>query len=156
MVAAVGEQLRDSLDTNVQGFQLLTDDDIRHAPSQVVYQQSQTVALRERDGVVAHTSFPSGERSELTVSRNPSAVDGTTINLSPFSWAVRPLEQDARNQTTKVLVSLTPEMKMGVFLGRCPAGAQVVATFALRVVPVGVPLRGPDMSLDMRLYAVPI
>jgi hypothetical protein len=99
-------------------------------------------------------SFPSRERSELTVARNRSAVGGTTINFSPFSWAVRPLGQDARNQDRKALVSLTPEMKMDVLLGRSPAGAQVMATLALRVVPAGVPLRGPDMSLDMRLFAV--
>jgi hypothetical protein len=33
---------------------------------------------------------PSKDRSALTVALNPSAVDGTTINFSPFSWAVRP------------------------------------------------------------------
>ena len=44
-------------------------------------------------------------------------------------------------------MSLTPEMKMG-----SPAVAQVVATWALKVVPAGVPLRVPDMS-DMRLFA---
>ena len=53
-------------------------------------------------------------------------------------------------------MSLMPEMKMGVLLGRSPAGTQVVATWALRVVPAGVPLRGPDMSLDMRLFAVSV
>jgi len=45
-------------------------------------------------------------------------------------------------------------MKIGVLLGRSPVGKQVVATWALRVVPAGVPLRGADMSLDMRLFAV--
>jgi hypothetical protein len=91
-------------------------------------------------------SFPSRERNELTAARNPSAVDGTTINFSPFCWAAKPLGQDDGNQARKALVSLTHEMKMGVLLGRSPAGAQVLATLALKVVPAGVPLRGPDMS----------
>ena len=43
-----------------------------------------------------------------------------------------------------------PVIKMGFLLGRSPA----VATLALQVVPAGVPLRGPDMSWDMRLVAV--
>ena len=46
-----------------------------------------------------------------------------------------------------------PEMKMGVLLGHSPAVAQVVATWTLRVVSAGVPLRGSDMSLDRRLFA---
>jgi len=33
-------------------------------------------------------SFPLRDRSALTEARNPSAVDGTTINLSLFIWAV--------------------------------------------------------------------
>ena len=85
-------------------------------------------------------SFPSRDRNELTVALKPSAVDGTTINFSPFNWAVKPLGQDARNQARKALVSLTPVIKMGVL--------------ALQVVPAGVPLRGPDLSWDMRLVAV--
>jgi hypothetical protein len=91
-------------------------------------------------------SFPSRECNELTAARKPSAVDGTTINFSPFSWAVKPLGQDARNQAMKALVSPMPEIKLDVLLGRSPAAAQVVATLALQVVPAGVLLRGPDMS----------
>jgi hypothetical protein len=70
------------------------------------------------------------ERNELTAARKLSAVDGTT-NISPFSWAVKPLGQDARNQARKALVSPTPEMKMGVLFGRSPAAEQVLATLAL-------------------------
>ena len=77
-------------------------------------------------------SFPSKERNELTAARKPSAVDGTTINFSPFNWAVKALGQDARNQARKALVSPTPEIKMGVLLGRSPAVAQMVATLALK------------------------
>jgi hypothetical protein len=43
---------------------------------------------------------------------------------------------------------------MGVLFGSCPAAKQVLATWAFGVVPSGLPLRGPDMSLDMRLFAV--
>jgi len=53
-------------------------------------------------------------------------------------------------------VSLTPEIKMGVLLGRCPAGRQVLATWAFEVVPSGMPLRGSDMSLNMCVLVVSI
>jgi hypothetical protein len=43
---------------------------------------------------------------------------------------------------------------MGVLLGRSPTGAQVLPTWAFLVVPTGMSLIGPDMSLDMRLGAV--
>jgi hypothetical protein len=97
-------------------------------------------------------SLPSRDRNELTVALKASAVDGTTNNFSPFNWAVKPLGQDARNQARKAVVSLTPVIKMGVLLGRSPAAA----TLALQVVLSGVPLRGPDMSWDMRLVAVSV
>ena len=48
-------------------------------------------------------------------------------------------------------MSLTPEIKMGVLLGRSFAGGQALAILAFAVVPSGLPLRGPNMSLDMRL-----
>ena len=51
-------------------------------------------------------------------------------------------------------MSLTPEIKMGVLLGRSPACRQALATWAFEVVPSGMPLRGLDMSLDMRLLVV--
>ena len=73
---------------------------------------------------------PSRDRSTLTVARNPSAVDEATINFSLFSWTVRPPGQDARNQARKARVSRTPEIKMGVLLGRSPAGKQTLATWA--------------------------
>jgi hypothetical protein len=72
----------------------------------------------------------------------------------PFSWAIRPPGQNARKQARKEGVSLTPEIKMGVLLVRSPAGRQALATWAFRVVPSGMPSRGPDMSLDMRLLFV--
>ena len=96
-------------------------------------------------------AFPSRDRSALTAVLNSSAVDGTTINFSPFSWAIRLPGHDARNQARKERVSLKPEIKMGILLGRSPAGRQALATWAFEVVPSGMPLRGPDMSLAMRL-----
>jgi hypothetical protein len=59
-----------------------------------------------------------------------------------------------RNQARKVRVSLTTVIKMGVLVGRSPAGKQVLVTWACRVAPSGMSLRGPDMSLDMHLLAV--
>ena len=51
-------------------------------------------------------------------------------------------------------MSLAPEMKLGFLLGRSPADNQVLVTWAFGVVPSGLSLRGPDMSLDMRLLTV--
>jgi hypothetical protein len=48
-------------------------------------------------------------------------------------------------------VSRSTEIKMGILIGRSPAGKQVLATWARLVVPFG---RVPDMSPDMRLLAV--
>ena len=75
------------------------------------------------------TSLPSRDSSALAAAWNSSAEDGTTINFSLLSWAVRPPGQDARNQARKARVSRTPEIKMDVLLGRCPAGRQVLATW---------------------------
>jgi len=93
---------------------------------------------------------------EGTAALNPSAVDGTTIKFAPFIWAIRPPGQDVRNQARKERVSLTPEINIGVLLGRFPAGMQALATWAFEVVSSGTPLRGPNMSLDMRLLVVSI
>ena len=51
-------------------------------------------------------------------------------------------------------MSRTPEIKMGVLLGRSPARKQALVTWAWVVVPSGLSLRGPDMSLDMRQLTV--
>ena len=51
-------------------------------------------------------------------------------------------------------MSLAPVIKMGVLLGRSLAGKQMLVTCACGVVPSGLPIRGPDMSFDMRLLAV--
>ena len=48
-------------------------------------------------------------------------------------------------------MSRTPEIKMGVLLGHSPSGKQALVTWAWVVVPTGMSLRGPDMSLDTRL-----
>ena len=69
-------------------------------------------------------SFPLRDCSALTTVLNPSAVDGTTINFSPFSWAVRPPGQDTCNQARKERASPKPEIKIGILLGRFPAGCR--------------------------------
>ena len=101
-----------------------------------------------------HTLLPSRDRSALTTDLKPLAVDGNTTTFSAFSSVVRPPGQEARNQARNARVSLKRERKMGVLLGRSPAGMQVLATSALVVVSSGMPLSGPDMSLDMRLLTV--
>ena len=53
-------------------------------------------------------------------------------------------------------VSLTPEIIMGDFLRHSHAGMQALATWTFEVVPSGMPLTGPDMSLDMRLLLSPL
>jgi len=42
LVATAGTHLCNSLDTNVQGLQLLPDDALRHTPTQVLYQKPHT------------------------------------------------------------------------------------------------------------------
>jgi hypothetical protein len=79
--------------------------------------------------VKTHTLPPSKDCNALSMALNPSAIDGTTIEFSPFSWAVRLPGQIARNQTAKVRASLNPVIKMGVLLGR-RAGKKVLATRA--------------------------
>jgi hypothetical protein len=137
LVAAAVSELYNPLNLNVQGFKLLTDSALRHLLAQVLYQQSHTVILRKGESVETPTLPPSRERRALTLARKPSAVDGTTISFSDFSWAVRSLGQDARNKARKVLVLVTPEIKMAVSLigplGFC--GATGAATTATYVIP---------------------
>ena len=94
------------------------------------------------------------DRSALTATLKPLALDGTTISFSALSWAVRPPGLDTRNQARKAWVSRTPEIKMGVLLARSPADKQVLTTWVFGVVPSDLSLRGTDMSLDMRLLTV--
>jgi hypothetical protein len=89
LVASARMQLCNFLDTNVQWFQLLSDDALGHTPAQVLNQEPHTTVLRECEGVETHTFPPSRDRSALTAALNSSAVDGTTINVSPFSWAAK-------------------------------------------------------------------
>ena len=98
-MAESGSPLRDSLNTDVQGFQLLSYDALSHTPTQVLHHKLRTAILWEREGVETHTAFPIRDRSALTAALNPSVVEVTTINFSPFSWAIRPPGQVARNQT---------------------------------------------------------
>jgi len=43
---------------------------------------------------------------------------------------------------------------MGLLLGRPPAGRQALAPWESEVVQSGMPLRGPYMSLDMRMLVL--
>ena len=90
LVATAGTQLHDSLDMNVQGHQLLPDDALRNSLAQVLHREAHTEVLRKREGVKRHPLPQSRDRSALTASLNPLAVDETTISFPAFSWAVRP------------------------------------------------------------------
>ena len=57
-IAKAGSQLHDFLNTDVQGFQLLSDDALRPTPTQILHQKSRTAAPLEREGVETHTVFP--------------------------------------------------------------------------------------------------
>jgi hypothetical protein len=57
-LAGSGSQLRDSLNTDVQVFQLLSDDILRHTRTQVLHQKSRTAFLWEGEGVETRTVFP--------------------------------------------------------------------------------------------------
>ena len=154
LFATAGMQLRDNLDMNAQGIELLPDDALRQATAQVLHQHPRTPILREREGVETYTVPSSRDRSALTAALKPLAGDGKTLSYSASSWAVTPPGQDARNQARNARVSREPEIKMVVSLGRSPAGKQVLATRALVVVPSGLSLRGPDTSLDIPLLTV--
>jgi hypothetical protein len=103
LIAAAGSELRNSLDTNIPGFQLLSYDALRHPFPEILYQQPNAAILRKGEGLKKITpSLTSRDLRALTVALKPSAVDVTTIN-SAFSWAVRSQGQDARNQARKPL-----------------------------------------------------
>ena len=45
-------------------------------------------------------------------------------------------------------------MKVGFLVERSPAGKEVLGIWSMGVVPFSLSLRGPDMSLDMRLFVL--
>ena len=107
--------------------------------------------------VAAH-SDPPGARScgkshlpfqQWTSGLNPLTFDRMTIKFSSFSWADRPPGKDDRNQARKAPVSLVTVIRIGVLLIYCPFGKQVSVTWACGVVPSGLLLRDPDLSLDV-------
>jgi hypothetical protein len=146
--------MHDSLDTNIQGFHLFPDDVLRHTPTQVLHQKPYAAVFRESEGVKTHTLSPSGDRRALFVILNTSAIDGRIIIFYLYSWAVRPPGQNAPKQGRKVRSSRTPVIKIGVLLTRSPTGKQVLVYWACGVVPSGLQIIGPDMSLHMGLFAV--
>ena len=69
-------------------------------------------------------SFSARDRSKLTATLNPTAVDGTTINFSSFSRSIRRPGQDARNKARKKRASQNPENIMGVLWTRTTVWCQ--------------------------------
>jgi hypothetical protein len=54
LIAAAGAELCDSLDTNVQGFQLLSNDAVRHPLPEILNQQPHAAALWQGARVKTH------------------------------------------------------------------------------------------------------
>ena len=57
-IPTAGSQLRDSLNTDVQVFLLLSDYALRHILTQVLHRKSLTAVLWEREDVETHTVLP--------------------------------------------------------------------------------------------------
>jgi len=57
-LAVSGSQLCDSLNTDVERFQLLSYDALGHTHTQVLHQKSRTAVLWECEGVETHIVFP--------------------------------------------------------------------------------------------------
>lgn len=89
LVMTAGFLLRDSQDATVQGFEHLCDDALRHTTNQVHQKPSNNSSGSLKVWKII-PSFPSRNRGAMTAAMNISAFDRTTINFSPFSWAVRP------------------------------------------------------------------
>jgi hypothetical protein len=58
LIATPTSQLRDSLDMNVQDFELLPDGALRHTPAKFLNKKPHTAFLREGEGVGTHTLLP--------------------------------------------------------------------------------------------------
>jgi hypothetical protein len=58
LVATAGSELQDFLDANVQGFEFLANDALRHPPTQFLHQYPHITFLREREGVEIYTLLP--------------------------------------------------------------------------------------------------
>jgi hypothetical protein len=72
-ITAAGAKLGDSLDTNVQSFQLLPDDALRHSFAEVLHQQLHAAVLRQREGVKTHTLLAQGPQR---ADRGSEAIGG--------------------------------------------------------------------------------
>ena len=88
LVATAGTQLCDTVDTNVQRFQLLPDDALCHAPAQFLHQKPHTAVLWER-GVETHTLPLIDGPLCVDCGSETLAVVGTTFSFSAISWAVK-------------------------------------------------------------------
>jgi hypothetical protein len=105
--------------------------------------------------VEVHTTFPIKGPQGAAAALKPLAVDGVTINRPALSWAVNGAGQEERSHARKLRVSVKPEIKIGVLLRRSPAGRfGLITPVGVVVVPIGMPLSGPDTSGDVRLSAV--
>ena len=58
LVTEARAELQDSLDTNAQTLQLLSDNVFRHVSAKILDQQPYTAVLREEESVKTHTLAP--------------------------------------------------------------------------------------------------
>jgi hypothetical protein len=87
LVAAARSELHSSLDTNVLGFQVLSDDVLKHQLFEILNEQPHAAVLRKGESVKHTSPLPSRDRRVLTVVPKSLAVDGMTT-FSALSWAV--------------------------------------------------------------------
>ena len=88
-IATAGSQLRDTLNTDVQGFQLRSDDALRHTPTQFLHQTSRTAVLWDREGFEILTVFP--VKGPQHIERGSETVGGL----------VRPSDRQGRMPATR-------------------------------------------------------
>ena len=74
LVASAGTQLRYSLDTNILGFQLLSDDALRHTPTQVLHRSRAQMSSGSGVGVETHTVLPIEGRQRIDSGSEPFGV----------------------------------------------------------------------------------
>lgn len=101
LVATAISQLRDFLNTNVQGFEFLPDDALRHNPTQVLYQKPQRAVLRELIDVETRILLPIEGPPCADRGLEPDGGGWDNHQILAFIWALRPPEQVACNQARK-------------------------------------------------------
>ena len=101
-----------------------------------------------------HTILPVERPQPADRNSKPSAVAGTTTNISACSWADSWLGQVRRIQARNALVSLIPEIKVGGLVDALSCGEVGVGHLGVMSGAIRLPLIGPEMSRDIRLCTI--